>query len=120
MVATILVWQAIYAGAGGDVSLGGYRRDEMIAYLLLVHISRMFSSMPGLANGIASDVRDGTIKKYLTQPVDMLTYLFCARVAHKLVYYFVATAPFALVFYLCRGYFAHAPRTAQIEAVEVR
>src|SRR5438445_13854553 len=53
MLTTILLWQAVFAGAGGDVSLGGYGRDEMIAYLLLVHISRMFSSMPGLANGIA-------------------------------------------------------------------
>src|ERR1700752_1566603 len=55
MVTTILLWQAIFAGAGGDVSLGGYRRDEMIAYLLLVHISRMFSIMPGLANGVVRD-----------------------------------------------------------------
>lgn len=50
-------------------------------------------------------MRDGTIKKYLTQPVDMLSYLFWYRVAHKLVYYFVAVLPFALVFYLCRDYF---------------
>src|SRR6185369_2576849 len=27
------------------------------------------------------------------------------RAAHKLVYYFVAAGPFALVFYLCKGYF---------------
>jgi ABC-2 type transport system permease protein len=30
-------------------------------------------------------------------------------VAHKLVYYFVAFLPFALVFYLCRGFFDEAP-----------
>ena len=30
-------------------SLAGFRYREMIAYLLLTHISRMFSSMPGLA-----------------------------------------------------------------------
>ena len=29
--------------------------------------------------------------------------------AHKLVYYVVAAAPFALVFYLCRGYFSGWP-----------
>ena len=27
------------------------------------------------------------------------------RIAHKLVYYLIATLPFALVFYLCRGFF---------------
>ncbi len=50
-------------------------------------ISRAFSSMPGLASGIARDIRDGTIKKYLIQPIDMLGFLLLYRMAHKLVYY---------------------------------
>ena len=72
-------------------------------------ISRAFSSMPGLASGIARDIRDGAVKKYLIQPIDMLGFLLLYRLAHKLVYYAVAAAPFALVFYLCRGYFAGWP-----------
>src|ERR1051326_962144 len=64
MVTTILLWNAIYAGSGQN-SLSGFDRHQMIAYLLLVHISRMFSSMPGLAHGIARDIREGTLKKYL-------------------------------------------------------
>src|SRR5262245_65542751 len=77
----------------------------MVAYYLLAMIARAFSSMPGLASGISRDVRDGTVKKYLTQPIDMLGYLFWHRVAHKLVYYAVAAGPFALVFWLCRDFF---------------
>ena len=50
-------------------------------------ISRAFSSMPGLASGIARDIREGTVKKYLIQPIDMLGFLLLYRVAHKLVYY---------------------------------
>src|SRR5437588_4763365 len=50
MLTTILLWEAIYDGSGKE-ELSGFRRDEMIAYLLLVHVSRMFSSMPGLAAG---------------------------------------------------------------------
>jgi ABC-2 type transport system permease protein len=65
--------------------------------------------MPGLASGIARDIRDGNIKKFLVQPVDMLGYLLLYRVAHKLVYYVIALAPFALVFFLCRGYFPGWP-----------
>ena len=64
-------------------------------------ISRAFSSMPGLAGGIALQIRNGEIKKYLVQPVDLIGFLLLMRVAHKLVYYGVAIAPFALVFYLC-------------------
>jgi len=107
IVTQIFLWGAIYGVHTGTPhqSLNGYTYDNMVAYYLLAMVGRAFSSMPGLADGIANDVRDGTIKKYLTQPIDMLGYLFWHRVAHKLVYYFVATGPFVLVFYLCRGYF---------------
>ena len=108
IVTQIFLWGAIYAGDAGKM-LNGYRYSDMVAYYLLVMVSRAFSSMPGLAGGIARDVRDGTVKKYLTQPIDLIGYLFWHRVAHKLVYYFVATVPFALVFYLCRNYFPGWP-----------
>ena len=73
-------------------------------------IGRAFSSMPGLATGIARDIRDGTVKKYLIQPIDMLGFLMLTRIAHKLVYYRVALGPFVLVFYLCRGYLSRLAR----------
>jgi viologen exporter family transport system permease protein len=107
IVTQIFLWRAIYSTANlkpGD-SLSKYTYQSMVAYYLLVMVSRAFSSMPGLSEGIANDIRDGTIKKYLTQPIDMLGYLFWYRVAHKLVYYVVATIPFAVVFWLCRNYF---------------
>ena len=102
IVTQIFLWGAIYRGHG---LLNGYTYRNMVAYYLLAMVGRAFSSMPGLASGIARDVRDGTVKKYLTQPIDMLGYLFWHRVAHKLVYYVMAALPFALVFYLCRDYF---------------
>ena len=88
MVTTILLWTAVYQGASGGDSSGGTRLSgfsyrEMIAYLLLVHVSRMFSSMPGLASGIARDIRDGSLKKYLLQPIDMLSYLVSCRAAAR-------------------------------------
>ncbi|MGE5192329.1 MAG: ABC transporter permease [Deltaproteobacteria bacterium] len=115
IVTQVFLWTAVYAG-DTTKSINGYKLHNMVAYALLVMVGRAFSSMPGLAGGIARDVRDGTIKKYLTQPVDMLAYLFWARVAHKLVYYFIATLPFALVFYLCRGFFDETPRLVTVVA----
>lgn len=100
----IFLWSAVFAGAS-TASIAGYRFADMIAYYLLAMIGRAFSSMPGLASRIAREIRDGTIKKYLIQPIDMIGFLLLQRVAHKLVYYLVAALPFALVFYLCRGYF---------------
>jgi len=105
MLTTILLWQAVYAGAGEDSALADkFTLHQMISYLLLVHISRMFSSMPGLANGIARDIRDGNLKKYLLQPIEMIPYLLSYRIAHKLAYIAMSSLPYALLFWLCRDY----------------
>lgn len=114
MVTTILLWQAIYAGADTKVLSGskggiGFRYREMIAYLLLTNISRMFSSMPGLAGGIARDIRDGTLKRYMIQPVDLIGYLMAYRSAHKVAYIVTSALPYALLFFLCRSFFDGFP-----------
>jgi ABC-2 type transport system permease protein len=115
MVTTILLWEAIYEGADTN-ELSGFSRREMIAYLLLVHISRMFSSMPGLAFGIAHDIREGTLKKYLLQPIDMIAYLVSYRAAHKAAYIATSSLPYALLFFLCRHYFDRFPDAETLAA----
>jgi ABC-2 type transport system permease protein len=71
----------------------------------MVQISRMFSSMPGLAGGIARDIRDGNLKKYLLQPIDMIAYLLSYRGAHKMAYIVTSSIPYGLLFFLCRDVF---------------
>jgi ABC-2 type transport system permease protein len=119
-VTQIFLWHAIFEavkdsrGANDitNISLGGYRYTEFVAYYLLTMLSRAFSSMPGLASGIARQIRDGEIKKYLIQPVDMLGFMLLGRIAHKVAYYSVAIGPFALVFFLCREMFHGLPAGA--------
>ncbi len=111
LITTFLLWEAIYRGAGKDANgeIAGFSRDRMIAYLLLVQISRMFSSMPGLSTGIARDIRDGNLKKYLLQPIDMLWYLLSYRGAHKIAYIATTALPYALLFFLFRDVFDGFP-----------
>lgn len=108
IVTQIFLWSAIFQNDAGR-TLMGYDFPEMVSYYLLVMLARAFSSMPGLSTGIAQSIADGSVRKYLIQPVDMLDHLFWHRVAHKLVYYVIAAGPFALVFWLCRGYFPGWP-----------
>jgi ABC-2 type transport system permease protein len=108
IVTQVFLWTAVFKAAGSE-QIAGYTSDEIIAYYLLTMLARAFSSMPGLASGIARQVRDGEIKKFLIQPIDMVAYLLLARIAHKLVYYLVAAGPFALVYYICRDYFPGWP-----------
>ncbi|MBX3423586.1 MAG: ABC-2 family transporter protein [Pirellulaceae bacterium] len=108
IVTQVFLWWAIFESVSGGAASGrmvGYSFHDMIAYYLLSMLARAFSSMPGLASYVAKQIRDGEIKKYLTQPIDMLGFLLLGRTAHKVAYYTVAALPFALVFFLCRQYF---------------
>src|SRR3954462_13792277 len=108
VVTQVFLWYAIFQ-ARQEKTLVGYSYGDFVAYYLLTMVARAFSSMPGLSSGIARTILSGDIKKYLTQPVDMIGFLLLNRIAHKLAYYAVAIGPFALVFFLCRGYFEHLP-----------
>ena len=115
MITTILLWQAIYEGSG-KTEHAGFRYREMIAYLLLINISRMFSSMPGLAGGIAKYIREGTLKRYMIQPMDMIGYLISYRAAHKVSYIVTSAIPYALLFFVCRGFFDGFPDALTLAA----
>lgn len=110
VVTQVFLWWAVFESLRGDSkssspTIKGYGYNDFVAYYLLTMVGRAFSSMPGLASGVARQIRDGEIKKFLIQPVDWLGFLALSRVAHKLAYYSVAIGPFALVFFLCRHYF---------------
>jgi ABC-2 type transport system permease protein len=121
IITQIFLWYAVYdsigrvgspdpatqaaSDAGKPVTLGDYAFPDMVAYYLITMIARAFSSMPALASGIALQIRQGEIKRYLIQPVDLVGFLLLQRIAHKFAYYTVAVVPFAFVFFLCRGYF---------------
>jgi ABC-2 type transport system permease protein len=115
LLTTFLLWDAVYDSSQSN-DIGGFTREKMIAYLLLVQVSRAFSSMPGLASGIARDIRDGNLKKYLLQPIDMLWYLLSYRGAHKIAYIATVALPYGLLFFLCRDVFPGWPGWATLLA----
>lgn len=110
IITQIFLWSAVFDAIGtaegeAPTEIGGFRFRDMVAYYLLTMIARAFSSMPGLASGIAQQIREGEVKRYMIQPIDWIGFLLLTRVAHKLAYYVIAILPFALVFFLCRDYF---------------
>ena len=119
IITQIFLWSAIFgvvAGPSEGKEIVGYSYRDMVAYYLLTMLSRAFSSMPALASGIALQVRDGEIKKYLVQPIDLLGFLLISRIAHKIAYYSVAILPFAFVFWLCGDFFPGWPSAGQFLA----
>jgi ABC-2 type transport system permease protein len=108
LLTTFLLWEAVFSSSGAK-EISGFSHDQMLAYLLLVQISRMFSSMPGLASGISRDIRDGNLKKYLLQPIDMIAYLISYRGAHKIAYIATSALPYGILFFCFRDVFHEMP-----------
>ena len=102
IVTQIFLWTAVFASAD---RMAGFTRDNIVAYYLLTMVARAFSSMPGLASGVARQIRDGEIKKYFIQPIDLVGFSLLARMGHKIVYYWGAILPYTGGFYLCGDYF---------------
>ncbi|MBI2192614.1 MAG: ABC-2 family transporter protein [Planctomycetes bacterium] len=96
MVTTLFLWRAVYQTAPEGLT-AQYTFAGIIAYYVLVMVARSFSAMPGLARTVAQEIRDGELNKYLVRPVDYLTYTLSLRLAHKAVFFLIATVPFAFV-----------------------
>ena len=76
--------------------------------------------MPGLAGGIAREVREGTLKRYLIQPLDLVGFLLVlAGRAQGRLHHDVVPRPTRLLFYLCRGYFDAFPDATTLAAYAV-
>ena len=77
IITQIFLWWAIFQSINPEDPnagrLSGYSFQDMVAYYLLTMVGRAFSSMPGLSSSIAVRIRDGEIKKFLVQPVDLIT-----------------------------------------------
>lgn len=125
IITQIFLWWAVFESVGSSQgaadgetggTLVGYTFENVVAYYLLSMLGRAFSSMPGLASTTAKQIREGEIKKYLVQPIDMIGFMLLGRIAHKLAYYTIATLPFALIFFLCRNYFEGWPSANVIVA----
>lgn len=110
MITTVFLWRAVYESPDEDLTRR-YTFASIIAYYVLIMVARSFSAMPGLARTISQDIREGELNKYLVRPVPYLAYLLTLRVAHKAVFFLIATVPFALVIaWLSQaGYFASWP-----------
>lgn len=109
MVTTVYLWYAIYHSSPPGAEKAGMTFRDVIAYFLLVYVSRGFSSMPGMTQEISKEIKDGLLNRYLMKPIDYFWYQFAYRLAHKTVFWGVALVTFPPVFWLMRDFFTHAP-----------
>jgi ABC-2 type transport system permease protein len=112
LVTTIFLWYAVYQArkaGGASPSIQGMSYEDMVAYYAFMYIARGFSSVPGTMGDISKDIKDGLLNRYLIKPIDYFGYQTMYRLAHKLVFWYVALFTFPPIFYLLRHYFSHIP-----------
>src|SRR5580658_4622107 len=68
LLATILLWRAVYRGQSGPVA--GYTLPGMISYYLLVTIVDTLTAVNEDDWQIAADIKDGNISQFLLKPID--------------------------------------------------
>jgi ABC-2 type transport system permease protein len=114
-ITTVFFWRAVIDDNAGD-AFNGYTSTTMTGYFILVFVARTFSSMPGLARAIATDIREGGLNRYLVRPIDYGAYQLALRIAHKAVYLVTAGVPFAVFMWLMRDYLPIDPDPGRIAA----
>jgi viologen exporter family transport system permease protein len=105
LVATILLWRAIYEGQENRSTVAGYTLAQMISYYLLVTIVDSLTAVNEDDWQIAADIKDGNISQFLLKPIDYLTYRLCLFFSGRLVYTTIAFVPVALFILYQRKFF---------------
>jgi ABC-2 type transport system permease protein len=114
MATSILLWEAIFQGASQE-SLSGFNSRHMIAYILLIHVGRLFG-MTGLALRFAHEIRDGTLKRYLLQPVDLVFYHLAYWTGYRLAFIAISSLPYCIVVLICCEYLDGFPQPSTLAA----
>ena len=90
----VFLWQTVYA-ISGVTTLGGFSLTEMLRYTF-VAVFVFEVAIPEIS-GVASDIYDGSLSRYLVYPISFVTYKLIAQMARAAL----LALPFALTLLAC-------------------
>ena len=105
LIATILLWRAIYGGKGADSTVAAYSLAQMTSYYLLITLVDALTAVNEDDWQIATDIKDGNISQFLLKPMDYLSFRLCLYCSGRLIYLAVAAIPLGLFIFALRHYF---------------
>ena len=112
LLATILLWRAIYEGRTDPDGVAGYSLAQMTTYYLVVSLVDMLTGVTDDDWQIAADIRDGAISQFLLKPLNYLVYRFCLYLSGRLIYTTFALLPVGLFIFFLRDYAVLPPDLA--------
>jgi ABC-2 type transport system permease protein len=105
LMATIFIWQAVYAGKTSGDEVAGYTLAQMISYYLIVTVVNTFTAVTEDDWQIAADIKDGNISQFLLKPIDYLSYRLVLFASGRLIYTLVAIIPVSIFIFFQRDFF---------------
>ncbi len=90
------IWRAVFAHAGTDATLRGFRLEEITTYVALGWVVRSFH-FNNIDREIAALVQEGHITSYLARPVHLLTAMTGLGAGESLFRITAFTGPISLV-----------------------
>jgi len=104
LMATLFLWQAIYADKPAGVAIGAYTLAQMVSYYLLVTVVDAVTAVAEDDWQIAADIKDGAVSQFLLKPLDYLAYRLCLYLSGRLIYTSVALIPVAFFLFFQREF----------------
>jgi len=105
LFAMLSLWRTIYEGKETGSALGGYTREQMIFYYLLVAVVDVLTAVNEDDWQIAADIREGNISQFLLKPIDYLWYRLCLFFSGRIAFISMAAVPLAVFIFCFRQYF---------------
>jgi ABC-2 type transport system permease protein len=114
LLATILLWRAIYEGRTDPDGVAGYSLAQMTTYYLVVSLVDMLTGVTDDDWQIAADIRDGAISQFLLKPLNYLVYRLCLYFSGRVIYTAFALLPVGLFILFLRDYAVLPPSLAAL------
>lgn len=115
LMATLMLWRAIFEGKNDGASIAGYGMAQMVSYYLIITIVDALTAVNEEDWQIAADIKDGNISQFLLKPIDYLTYRLFLFFTGRVIYTTVAIIPVGLfILYLNEYLVAPASVTAML------
>jgi len=112
LLATILLWRAIFEGRVDPGGVGGYGLAQMTTYYLVVSLVTMLTGVTDDDWQIATDIREGAINQFLLKPINYLGYRLCLYFSGRVIYTTFALLPVGLFIFFLREYAVLPPDLA--------
>ena len=81
LVASLLLWSAIYRSGGSGLAIAGFDVNQMLSYYIVMNILRLAAFVEDVQWTVTQQIKDGQLNTYLMRPVNYVMVQWDLRMA---------------------------------------